>query len=49
MAADNIVVMTNGQIHEQGTHRELLEREGLYAAMVRAQDLGTKADDEEPL
>ncbi|KAL1609408.1 hypothetical protein SLS59_001774 [Nothophoma quercina] len=49
MAADNIVVMTNGQIHEQGTHRELLEREGLYAAMVRAQDLGTKADDEELL
>lgn len=43
MTADNIVVMKEGQIHEQGTHRELLERDGLYAAMVRAQDLGTKA------
>ncbi|OAL44084.1 putative ABC transporter [Pyrenochaeta sp. DS3sAY3a] len=47
MAADNIVVMTNGQIHEQGTHHELLESGGLYAAMVRAQDLGTKAGEEE--
>lgn len=47
MAADNIVVMTNGQIHEQGPHHELLERDGLYAAMVRAQDLGTNAKDEE--
>lgn len=41
MTADNIVVMANGQVHEQGTHHELLERDGLYAAMVRAQDLGT--------
>jgi ATP-binding cassette subfamily B (MDR/TAP) protein 1 len=47
MAADNIVVMKDGQIYEQGTHRELIERDGLYAAMVRAQDLGTKADDED--
>lgn len=47
MAADNIVVMKDGQIFEQGTHRELIERDGLYAAMVRAQDLGTKANDED--
>lgn len=47
MTADNIVVMTNGLIHEQGTHHELLERDGLYAAMVRAQDLGTNAKEEE--
>ncbi|TKA76378.1 hypothetical protein B0A55_05265 [Friedmanniomyces simplex] len=40
MTADNIAVMTNGKVVEQGTHSELLEREGLYAAMVRAQDLG---------
>lgn len=45
MAADNIVVMKNGKIYEQGTHRELLDRDGLYAAMVRAQDLGTQAKD----
>ncbi|CAI6341976.1 unnamed protein product [Periconia digitata] len=47
MAADNIVVMTNGQIHEQGTHRELLDRKGLYAAMVSAQDLGTTTGNED--
>ncbi|KAJ8113541.1 hypothetical protein OPT61_g4346 [Boeremia exigua] len=47
MAADNIVVMKDGLVFEQGTHLELLERDGLYAAMVRAQDLGTKANDED--
>lgn len=46
MAADNIAVMANGQIVEQGTHAELVERDGLYAAMVRAQDLGTGAEQE---
>ncbi|KAK4890821.1 hypothetical protein LTR27_010522 [Elasticomyces elasticus] len=40
MLADNIAVMTNGKVVEQGTHSELIEREGLYSAMVRAQDLG---------
>ncbi|KAH8714023.1 Leptomycin B resistance protein pmd1 [Beauveria bassiana] len=39
MAADNIIVIANGKIHEQGTHRQLVERDDLYAAMVRAQDL----------
>lgn len=39
-AADNIAVMKDGRLIEQGTHAELLERQGLYAAMVRAQDLG---------
>ena len=43
MAADNIAVMANGQVVEQGNHHELLERDGLYAAMVRAQDLGAEA------
>jgi len=41
MAADNIAVMNNGKVHEQGTHADLLAADGLYAAMVRAQDLGT--------
>lgn len=41
MAADNIAVMSNGRIVEQGSHRALVECDGLYAAMVRAQDLGT--------
>lgn len=39
IAADNIIVITNGKVHEQGTHRQLVERDDLYAAMVRAQDL----------
>ena len=43
MAADNIAVMANGNVIEQGNHSELLERDGLYAAMVRAQDLGAEA------
>ena len=42
MAADNIAVMANGNVVEQGTHRQLIERDGLYAAMVRAQDLGAQ-------
>lgn len=41
MAADNIAVMASGRVVEQGTHKELLDLDGLYAAMVRAQDLGT--------
>ncbi|KAF4965821.1 hypothetical protein FSARC_6414 [Fusarium sarcochroum] len=46
MAADNIAVMINGQVVEQGNHYELLKRDGLYAAMVRAQDLGSKEGDD---
>lgn len=39
-AADNIAVMTEGKVVEQGTHEELIARGGLYAAMVQSQDLG---------
>ena len=44
-AADNIVVMSYGHIVEQGTHKELIEKDGQYASLVRAQDLGGEGGD----
>ena len=35
--ADNIIVLDNGRIVEQGRHTELLARDGLYASMWRRQ------------
>lgn len=35
--ADNILVMQQGQIVEQGTHSELLSRQGVYAGLWQAQ------------
>lgn len=35
--ADNILVLANGVIIEQGTHQELLERKGAYAQLWQAQ------------
>jgi len=35
--ADLIVVLDNGSIVEQGSHEELLAREGFYASLVRSQ------------
>ncbi|KAI1777743.1 P-loop containing nucleoside triphosphate hydrolase protein [Hypoxylon cercidicola] len=37
--AHNIVVMSQGSIVEQGTHDELLERNGAYAKLVNAQNI----------
>lgn len=45
--ADNIVVMEHGRILEQGTHNSLLESNGAYARLVRAQDLSVVTQDPE--
>jgi len=39
-AADSIAVISEGVVVEQGTHQELIEKHGQYAALVAAQDLG---------
>lgn len=41
--ADNIVVMSKGQIVEQGTHSSLIEQDGAYARLVKVQDLAVSA------
>ncbi|GMG42845.1 unnamed protein product [Aspergillus oryzae var. brunneus] len=47
--ADNIIVMRQGKLIEQGTHQQLLEANGAYAELVRLQNLNVHGgqDDEE--
>ncbi|KAI8141627.1 putative ABC transporter protein [Fennellomyces sp. T-0311] len=40
--ADLIVVMQQGELVEHGTHNELLKRDGVYAELVRKQQIATK-------
>jgi ABC-type microcin C transport system duplicated ATPase subunit YejF len=40
--ADNIVVLTNGQIAEQGRHAELIANGAIYSKLVEAQTLENK-------
>lgn len=44
--ADNIVLVSQGKVVEQGTHTELIAKDGRYAALVRAQDLGQRKEAE---
>jgi ATP-binding cassette subfamily B (MDR/TAP) protein 1 len=37
--ADNIVVISQGKISEQGSHDELISKGGIYSTLVKAQDL----------
>lgn len=44
--ADNIVIMSQGKIVEQGRHADLVARQGAYAKLVEAQDLSTGNGDQ---
>jgi ATP-binding cassette, subfamily B (MDR/TAP), member 1 len=45
--ADNIVVLVNGQIIEQGTHTQLIEKNGNYATLVRGQNINVPQESPE--
>jgi ABC-type multidrug transport system fused ATPase/permease subunit len=42
-SADNIVVMQKGRILEEGTHSELMVKNGAYADLVKLQTLGSSS------
>ena len=46
-SADKIVVISNGQVVEQGTHAELLAKGGSYATLVNTQTFGTEDANEQ--
>ena len=46
-AMDRLIVMDAGQIIEQGTHKELLDRQGLYAQLWSRQSGGFLAHEDE--
>ncbi len=45
--ADKIIVIEQGRIADQGSHEELVQREGVYAAMHRRQRLESQLEQEE--
>ena len=44
--ADNILVLEKGQLVEQGTHAELIGKDGLYASLWKRQRQAEKAREE---
>ncbi len=44
-AMDRLVVMDRGRVIEEGTHAELIARDGLYAQLWRRQSGGFLTDD----
>jgi ATP-binding cassette subfamily B protein len=47
--ADQILVLEHGRVREQGTHRELLQRDGMYAQMWALQQQEQAVREEEQL
>lgn len=47
--ADQILVLDHGRVREQGTHRELLQQDGLYAQMWTLQQREQETQEEERL
>ncbi|KAM0721931.1 hypothetical protein Q7P37_002856 [Cladosporium fusiforme] len=43
--ANNIIVMRQGRLVEQGTHQDLLSADGAYAGLVRLQGLNVNGDE----
>ncbi|KAJ0545369.1 putative bacterial ABC-type protein transporter [Helianthus annuus] len=43
-SADTVAVVSDGKIVEQGTHDDLLSKDGIYTALVKRQIQGTKAE-----
>ena len=43
-SADTVAVISDGQIAESGSHEELLNRDGIYTALVRRQLQAPKDD-----
>lgn len=39
--ADNIIVLSNGEVAEQGTHDELIDLNGMYRRLVEAQNISS--------
>ncbi|RXJ73726.1 multidrug ABC transporter ATP-binding protein [Veronia nyctiphanis] len=44
-AMDRLIVLDKGEIAEQGTHQELIDKEGIYAQLWRRQTSGFIGDD----
>ncbi|PIO70451.1 ABC transporter, ATP-binding protein [Teladorsagia circumcincta] len=45
--ADKIVVINNGRVEQMGTHKELINQEGMYKLLVQRQMMGGDMDEEE--
>ncbi|KAK3580601.1 hypothetical protein CHS0354_002699 [Potamilus streckersoni] len=47
--ADNIYVLLNGEVVEQGTHKDLMQREGAYHGLVKHQEMLKVSEEDEVL